>query len=138
MAEPMLRRTNISAALIVIVCFFLPWEQVSCGGARDSLSGFDLARHDQTLLFLVPLLMLAVVIAGAWRRRTEKRSPTVILSIVAAAVSGVLMNRQRVRVHDEAGLISAQLTGWFWLGFLATLAVLATAIGMLSSRREET
>ena len=134
----MLRRTNISAALIVIVCFFLPWEQVSCGGARDSLSGFDLARHDQTLLFLVPLLMLAVVIAGAWRRRTEKRSPTVILSIVAAAVSGLLMNRQRVRVHDEAGLISAQLTGWFWLGFLATLAVLATAIGMLSSRREET
>jgi hypothetical protein len=132
----MLRRTNISAALIVIVCFFLPWEQVSCGGARDSLSGFDLARHDQTLLFLVPLLMLAVVIAGAWRRRTEKRSPIVILSIVAAAVTGLLMNRQRVRVHDEAGLISAQLTAWFWLGFLSTLAVLATAIGMLGRRKQ--
>jgi hypothetical protein len=134
----MLRRINISAALIVVVCFFLPWEQVSCGGARDSLTGFDLARHDQTLLFLVPLLMLAVLIAGAWRRRTEKRSPTAVLSIVASVVSGLLMNRQRVRVHDEGGIISAQLTGWFWLGFISALAMLATAIGTLITRRQET
>jgi hypothetical protein len=134
----MLRRINISAALIVVVCFFLPWEQVSCGGARDTLSGLDLARHDETLLYLIPLLMLAVVIAGALRRRSEKQSPLAILGIVAASVSGYLMNRQRVRVHDEGGLISAQLTGWFWLSFLSTLAVAVTAVGMLISRRRET
>jgi hypothetical protein len=134
----MLRRINISAALIVIVCFFLPWEQVSCGGARDTLSGLDLARHDETLLFLIPLLMLAVVVAGALRRRTEQRSLLAILSLVAASVSGYLMNRQRVRVHDEGALISAQLTGWFWLGFLSTLAVGVTAVGMLITRRRET
>jgi hypothetical protein len=133
----MLRRINISAAIIVVVCFFLPWEQVSCGGARDTLSGLDLARHDQTLLFLVPLLMLAVVIAGAWLRRTEKRSPLAILGLVASGVSGLLMNQQRARVHDESGLISAQLTGWFWLGLLATLGVGITAVGMLIDRRRE-
>ena len=134
----MLRRINISAALIVIVCFFLPWEQVSCGGARDTLSGLDLARHDETLLFLIPLLMLAVVVAGALRRRTEQRSLLAILSLVAASVSGYLMNRQRVRVHDEGALISAQLTGCFWLGVLSTLAVGVTAVGMLITRRRET
>ena len=134
----MLRRINISAALIVVVCFFLPWEQVSCGGARDSLSGVDLARHDDALLFLIPLLMLAVVIAGAWLRRDERRSPLAIVSLIASAVSGFLMNRQRVRVHDEGGLISAQLTGWFWLGFLSTLSVAITAIGMLTGRRRDT
>jgi len=134
----MLRRINISAALIVVVCFFLPWEQVSCGGARDSLSGVDLARHDDALLFLIPLLMLAVVIAGAWLRRDEKRSPLAIVSLIASAVSGFLMNRQRVRIHDEGGLISAQLTGWFWLGFLSTLSVAITAIGMLTGRRRDT
>ena len=134
----MLRRINISAALIVIVCFFLPWEQVSCGGARDTLSGLDLARHDETLLFLIPLLMLAVVVAGALRRRTEQRSLLAILSLVAASVSGYLMNRQRVRVHDEGALISAQLTGWFWLGFISTLAAGVTAVGMLITRRRET
>ena len=134
----MLRRINISAALIVVVCFFLPWEQISCGGARDSLSGLDLARHDDALLFLIPLLMLAVVIAGAWLRRDEKRSPLAIVSLIASAVSAFLMNRQRVRIHDEGGLISAQLTGWFWLGFLSTLSVAITAIGMLTIRRRDT
>ena len=134
----MLRRTNISAAIIVVVCFFLPWEQVSCGGAHDSLSGLDLARHDQTLLFLIPLLMLAVVIAGAWLRRTERRSPLAILGLIAAGVSGLLMNQQRARVHDEGALLSAQLTGWFWLGFLSVLAVAITAFGMLINRRRET
>src|SRR6185369_3367468 len=134
----MLRRINISAALIVVVCFFLPWEQLSCGGARDSLRGVDLARHDDALLFLIPLLMLAVVIAGAWLRRDEKRSPLAIVSLIASAVSGFLMNRQRVRIHDEGGLISAQLTGWFWLAFLSTLSVAITAIGMLTTRRRDT
>jgi hypothetical protein len=124
--------------MIVVVCFFLPWEQVSCGGAHDTLSGLDLARHDQTLLFLIPLLMLAVVIAGAWLRRSEKRSPLAILALVAAGVSSLLMNQQRARVHDEGAWLSAQLTGWFWLGFLATLAVAITAVGMLINRRRET
>ena len=134
----MLRKINLSAALIVIICFFMPWEQVSCGGARDTLSGLDLARHDQTLLFLVPLLMLAVIIMAALRRRDEKRAPLAVLSIVAAAVSGYLMNQQRLRVHDEGGLISAQLTGWFWLALLATLTVAITGIGMLTNRKRDT
>src|SRR5436190_8312298 len=134
----MLRRINVSAAVIVVICFFLPWEQVSCGGARDTLSGLDLARHEQTLLFLVPLLMLAVVVAGALRQRSEKRSPHAILSLVASGVSGYLMNQQRLRVHDEGGLVSAQLTGWFWLSFISTLAVLSTGIGMLMKRRRDT
>ena len=134
----MLRRINVSAAIIVVICFFLPWEQVSCGGARDTLSGLDLARHEQTLLFLAPLLMLAVVVAGALRQRSEKRSPLAILSLVASGVSGYLMNQQRLRVHDEGGLVSAQLTGWFWLSFISTLAVLSTGIGMLMKRRRDT
>ena len=56
----MLRRINISGAVIVLVCFFLPWVQVSCAGARDTLTGLDLARNDHVLLWLIPLLMLAV------------------------------------------------------------------------------
>lgn len=133
----MLRRTNISAALIVLICFFLPWEQVSCGGARDSLSGLDLARHDQTLLYLVPLLMLAVIVTGALRRRRETTPDVGIISIVTGCISGYLMNRQRVRVMDEAGLISAQMTGWFWVAFLSTAAVLITGIGLLLNRRRK-
>src|SRR3989442_14560657 len=82
----MLRRINISAAFIVLVCFFLPWEQVSCGGAKDTLNGLDLARHDQPLFWLVPLLMLAVLVGGLVSPRGEN-NPSV--SIVRILLGGV-------------------------------------------------
>jgi|SRR5437773_1288135 len=131
----MLRRINISAALIVLVCFFLPWEQVSCGGARDTLNGWDLARHDQFLLFLIPFLMLAVIVVGVIRHRDERPGLLGVISIVAGGLTTFLMNRQRLRVQDESGIISAQLTGWFWLSFLSAIAVAIIGFVRLLRRR---
>jgi len=45
------------------------------------------------------------------------------------------MNRERLRVHDESGLISAQLTGWFWPGFLWTLTAAISGITILLKRQ---
>ena len=131
----MLRRINLSAALIVLVCFFLPWEQVSCGGARDTLTGLDLARHDHPLLWLVPLLMLAVLVVGLVRRRDERQRSFSIVSIVAGAFAGYLMNNERLRVNDESGIIPVQLTGWFWFGFLSSLAMIVTSLLTLLRRQ---
>jgi len=130
----MLRRINISAALIVLICFFLPWEQVSCAGARDSLRGWDLARHEQTLLYVIPLLMLAVIVVGIVRHRNERPGLLAIVGIISGTVTTILMNRERGRVSDASGLISAQLTGWFWFAFLAAITVTITAIGRLLNR----
>jgi hypothetical protein len=131
----MLRRINISAALLVLVCFFLPWEQVSCGGAKDTLSGLDLARHDHISLWLVPLTMLAVLVVGLLRRRSEARQMSAIVGIVAGGVAAYLMNDERMRVHDESGIISAQLTGWFWLSFISSALVVITAFALLLKRQ---
>lgn len=133
--EAMLRRINISAVLIVFVCFFLPWEQVSCGGARDTLNGLNLARHDHPALWLIPLLMLAVLVVGLIRRRGENARPFSIVSIVSGGVAAYLMNQERLRVHNESGIISAQLTGWFWLAFLSSLTMIITSLVMLLKRR---
>lgn len=130
----MLRRINTSLALIVLVCFFLPWEQVSCGGAQDTLSGFYLARHVHSSLWLVPLAMLAVLVFALVRRREAGRRSTAVISLVAGAVTAYLMNDERARVRDAAGILSAQLTGWFWLGLIAALAMLAAAIAMFLRR----
>ena len=132
----MIRRVNLSAALIVLVCFFLPWVQVSCGGASDSLSGFDLARDEHTLLWLVPLLMLAVLTIGLLRAWKEPPAVAAIVSMICGAVTVLLMNRERVRVNDHTALISAQLTGWFWLSMISALAVVGTAIALLLRRRQ--
>jgi hypothetical protein len=130
----MIRRVNLSAALIVIVCFFLPWVQVSCGGASDTLSGFDLAREENALLWLVPLLMLAVLTVGLVRATKERTGAAAIISVISGAVTVLLMNRERMRANEHAGFITAQLTGWFWLSMISALTVIGTAIGQLLRR----
>jgi len=43
--------------------------------------------------------------------------------MMCGLMSAYQMNGERLRVHDQSGLIVAQLTGWFWLGFIAAIAV---------------
>lgn len=130
----MLRRINLSATAIVLVCFFLPWVQVSCGGASDTLSGFDLARQDSTLLWLIPLLTAAVLVLGLLRRAGEQQQPFAILSAVTGAITLFLMNNQRVKVSDAGALIPTRLTGWFWLGLISAGVMVFTGIGVLFRR----
>jgi predicted Co/Zn/Cd cation transporter (cation efflux family) len=130
-----LRRINLSAALIVLICFFLPWVQVSCAGARDTLTGLDLARNNHALLWLIPLLMLAMIVLGLLRTRRESPQGFAILSAISGGATVYLMNRERMRVQDESNLISAQLTGWFWLGFLAAVVIVITAVVLLLQRQ---
>jgi len=94
------------------------------------LSGFDLARHEHTLLWLIPLLMLAVLIFGLLRRRPASSRALAIVSAIAGGATAWLMNDERARVNDAATLISARLTGWFWLGLLGSLLMILSAIGI--------
>ena len=130
-----LRQINTSAAIIVLVCFFLPWVQVSCAGSKDTMSGLDLARDGNGLLWFVPVLMGALILSAIVRIRREQNKAFALASALSGLLTAYLMNRERLRVHDESGLISAQLTGWFWLGFLSTFVVTITAIAMLVRRR---
>ena len=130
-----MRKLNLSATVIVLICFFLPWEQMSCGGARDSLTGFDLARHDSGLLWLIPLLAAAVLILGLLRRTGENQKPFAILSAITGGVTLFLMNGQRTKIQDAAALIPARLTGLFWLGFFSAGVMVVTAIGILLRRQ---
>src|SRR6266852_4096267 len=126
----MLRRINLSAALIALVCFFLPWEQVSCAGARDTLSGLDLARHDHASLWLVPILMGAILALGLMRAWKEKARALSIVNAACGGVAAYIMNSERLRVYDESGLIVAQLTGWFWLALISSLVVAISALAI--------
>jgi hypothetical protein len=124
----MLRRINLSAALIGTVCFFLPWVQVSCAGAKDTMSGLDLAREGQTLLWLVPILLGGLALLEILRALKEKVTIYAIVSAICGGVTVYLMNRERLRVHDESGLITAQLTGWFWLGLFSSLVLVIAGL----------
>lgn len=131
-----LRRINLSAAIIVLICFFLPWVQVSCAGARDTLSGLDLARNGHTALWFIPVLMGALVLLGGIRAWKENPQIYSVVSAACGVIAAYLMNRERLRVHDESGLISAQLTGWFWLGLFASLSVVVSGLLGLWRRKQ--
>jgi hypothetical protein len=118
-------KVNISAALVVLICFFLPWLQVSCGASRETLTGVDLARQGHSGLWLIPILMLAVILLNSARKLREQRAVATLVSFVAGLVSAYLMNRERLRAEDSSGLLQVNLTVWFWLGLLASIALIA-------------
>jgi hypothetical protein len=132
----MLRRINVSAAMFVLICFFLPWIQVSCGRGSDTLSGLGLARGEHPLLWLIPILMLAVLTMGLLRAWNEQPKVAAIVCAIAGVVTALLMNRERVRAYENASLIPTALTGWFWLAFISALVIVASAIGLMVRRRQ--
>jgi hypothetical protein len=84
-----LRRINLSAALIGLGCFFLPWVQVSCAGAQDSLSGLDLARGGQTLLWLVPIILGGLALLEILRALKENLTIYSIVSALCGVVTAI-------------------------------------------------
>jgi hypothetical protein len=131
------RRVVVSASAFVCTCFFLPWIQVSCVGLKDSASGFDLAREGSSLLWLLPVLMIAVVglgFIGLW-----KQLPFLfgLMSSVGGLISAYLMYREYSRTDRAAALIAAQWTAWFWLGMVASLVVTAGAFVFYARRSRD-
>jgi ABC-type branched-subunit amino acid transport system permease subunit len=116
-------KVSISAALIVLLCFFLPWIQVSCGASRDSIAGIDLVREGNNSIWLIPVLMLVVIGAGLLRGWSGKIDFGALLTFVAGIISAYLMNRERIRAEDTSALLDVRVTGWFWLGLASSIVV---------------
>jgi len=130
------RRATTAAALIVLICFFLPWIQVSCGATKETASGVDLARDGSNGLWLIPLLMLALLFLGSAKAWKERRELSASISLLSGLVSAYLMNRERLKVEDGTGLIQVRPTGWFWLGLGSSIAIIVLAAVRLLTRRK--
>ncbi|MGH9872896.1 MAG: hypothetical protein ACRD9S_10575 [Pyrinomonadaceae bacterium] len=132
------RRTTISLALIVLICFFLPWVQISCGSSTSRLSGVDLARDGHNSLWLILFLMCAVLlvaVARAWRDRGQIAA---LVPLISGLVTAYLMNRERIRADDTSGLLAVRLTGWFWLGLVSAIGLIGLGVFRLLKRYEKT
>ena len=128
------RRTSLSLALFVLICFFLPWVQVSCLGAKDSVSGFDLARNERAL-WLAPLLMLALLLFGLTRAVWERLPALFALTgMVGGGVTAWLMYRERGGTGPSSGLVATFWTAWYWLGLVASLVIAAAALWFYARR----
>ena len=129
------RKISLSLAAFVLVCFFLPWLELSCMGMRDSLSGYDLARSVDRLLWIIPILMLSIVSLAASRFVFEKMPALMALAMTAGgAISAYLMYCERASTGDSPQLIASQWTIFFWLGFLACVALVIAGFAFYAKR----
>ena len=129
------RKTSVSLAAFVLVCFFLPWVELSCLGIRDSVSGYDLARAGDNLLWIVPILMLIIIIL-AFARSLWEKMPVIpgLAMTLGGSISAYLMYRERSSTNDSPRLVSAQWSLFFWLGFLACLCVVMAGFAFYVKR----
>jgi hypothetical protein len=128
-------KTSVSLAAFVLLCFFLPWVELSCLGIRDSVSGYDLARAGDKPLWFVPALMLTIIILGLARSLWEKM-PMVpgLAATVGGSISAYLMYRERSSTNDSPRLVAAQWSLFFWLGFVACVCIVATGFAFYVKR----
>ena len=132
------RRVTTAATLIVLICFFLPWIQVSCGGTRDTASGVDLARDGSHGLWLIPMLMLVLLLFGI-KKLKQRQAALTLVNLLSGLVSAYLMNRERLKFEDGSGFLRVGVTGWFWLGLGSSLTiVIVAALRILRLRKPTT
>jgi hypothetical protein len=70
--------------------------------------------------------MLAVLFLALtmWK---ERRELSTLVSLLSGLVSAYLMNRERLKFEDGSGLLTASVTGWFWLGLGSSVAIVVLA-----------
>ena len=130
------KRLTVSVALTVLVCFFLPWVQVSCSGAHDTSSGVDLARGGDNGLWLIPVLMVVIILLGVLPFFATQRTVFGLISLLSGLVSSYLMNHERLRFANTSGLIAVRLTSWFWLALVSSIAIaFSSAVSLLRRPR---
>ncbi len=120
-------KVTVSLAIILLVCFFLPWVQVSCGAQKDTATGLDLARDGERSLWLIPLLAIVLIVCGLRLLRIDQWI-FALLSLLSGLVVIYLMNHERIKFTSTSGVIEARLTAGFWLGLLAAIGVTASGI----------
>jgi hypothetical protein len=79
--------------------------------------------------------MGALIVLHILRAGREQDITNWIVGIISGGITAYLMNRERMHANDASGVIAAQLTGWFWLAFIATFVVIVTAIVPLLRRQ---
>jgi len=66
-----------------------------------------------------------------WKRRPELFA---LISFVGGGLSAYLMRREHVGGGRVSGIVSVEMTVWFWLGLLASLAISIAAVLFYGTR----
>src|SRR5262249_60255359 len=98
-------------------------------GIKDSVSGADLARGGDRILWLLPVFMLVIILLGLWRSLEEKLPAVFALaSTVGGSITAYLMYHERSSMNESPRCVTRQGTGLVLVGFFAFLSILAAPL----------
>ncbi len=141
---------SLASAIAALICFFLPWFQVSCrGGPAFTVSGWQLAsgarvfgerQGGHAYLLILPLLLLALLVlllVALWQGRW-RFTPAVselVTGVLCISVPVIEFFRLRGEVHGEGGLaVLGVVTRYgFWGMLVCGLVLAAEGIRALAS-----
>lgn len=126
-------KVTVSLAIILLICFFMPWVQVSCGGAKDTATGLDLARDGSGGLWVIPLLTVVIILCGLRFLRINQ-TIFALITLLSGLLVTYLMNHERVKFANTSGVIESRLTPGFWLGLLSAIGMILSGVFSLLRR----
>jgi ABC-type Fe3+ transport system permease subunit len=83
----LLRQINLSAAIIVLVCFFMPWMQVELRRRERYASRPGHRPRRAGLLWLIPLLMVALIVSAIGRYKREENKAFAVASTICGLIT---------------------------------------------------
>jgi hypothetical protein len=104
------QKISLSATLFVLICFFLPWAEVSCMGARELVNGFNLASGEGEAgglsgLWLIPLAMIAAIVLiylQMYKKKSSHQEKLLSFAVIGSgALSLLVMVFEYFRVQSD-------------------------------------
>lgn len=104
------QKISLSATLFVLICFFLPWAEVSCMGARELVNGFDLASEGGESggllgLWLIPIAMIASIVLiylQMYKKKSSNQEKQLSVAVIGCgALSLLVMIVEYFRVQSD-------------------------------------
>jgi hypothetical protein len=98
--------TIFMGAIIVLICFFLPWMEVSCEGNQASFAGVKIAQKYPSL-WLVPLTMAGIILSF-YRLKRKLREQDQQTAYIGFAINSFLLSLGALGIIIERGVYMYQ------------------------------
>ncbi len=127
------RKFSVSGALLVLLCFILPWTRLSCAGQVQELSGYRLAsgtgvQGGLTYLWLIPIAAIAIIVLiylrySGQRQGSQATSRWELIASGAGLLVALWLVMSSLSEAEQMGIEVTLLLGYWGtlIGFLLAI-----------------
>ena len=130
-----------AGATLILICFFLPWLEVSCSGKKIIGSGLTFAQKAAPL-WLIPAFAILVLLLSVWYWKGLSLNWFKILSVILAVLGILMLIFTYISIEQKlSGFVVKRITSHqIKSGIIGTaigfLLVIASALGLRTSRKD--